>query len=73
MEYHKTRDILHVKQLLGHKSIENTLLYTHLVNFDDDEFTRRIAKNVKEAKELVEAGFDYITDIEDAKLFRKRK
>jgi len=73
MEYHKTRDILHVKQLLGHKSIENTLLYTHLINFEDDEFTCRVAKTVNESKELIEAGFDYVTDVEDAKLFRKRK
>ena len=30
MEYHKTKDILHVMQLLGHKNIRNTLVYTHL-------------------------------------------
>lgn len=30
-EYAKTKDILHVMQLLGHKSIQNTLVYTHLV------------------------------------------
>ena len=34
MEYHRTKDILHVMQLLGHKSIKNTLVYTHLVNFE---------------------------------------
>lgn len=28
MEYHKTKDILHVKQVLGHKNIKNTLVYT---------------------------------------------
>lgn len=27
MEYHKTKDILHVKEMLGHKDIENTMLY----------------------------------------------
>lgn len=73
MEYHKTRDILHVKQLLGHKSIENTLIYTHLINFENDEFICRVARTVGEARELVEAGFGYVTDVEDAKLFRKRK
>jgi site-specific recombinase XerD len=29
MEYHRAKDILHVMQLLGHKSIKNTLIYTH--------------------------------------------
>ena len=31
VEYHKTKDILHVMQILGHKNIRNTLVYTHLV------------------------------------------
>lgn len=37
IEYHKTRDILHVKEVLGHKNIQNTLVYTHLVNFESDD------------------------------------
>jgi integrase len=31
MEYHKTRDILHVMNLLGHRNIESTLVYTQLI------------------------------------------
>jgi integrase len=72
-EYHKTRDILHVMQMLGHKNIQNTLVYTHLVNFEGDEFVCKIARTVQEGKELVENGFDYVTEIEGLKLFRKRK
>jgi site-specific recombinase XerC len=30
MEYHKTRDIIHVMQILGHKNIKNTLVYVQL-------------------------------------------
>ncbi len=30
LEYHRTKDILHVMQMLGHKNIKNTLIYTHL-------------------------------------------
>ena len=44
MEYHKTKDILHVMEVLGHKRIQNTLKYTHLVNFKDDEYVCRVAK-----------------------------
>ena len=48
MEYHKTKDILYVKQLLGHKSIKNTLIYTHLVDFDsDDGYTVRVAASLE--------------------------
>jgi hypothetical protein len=38
-----------------------------------DEFICKIAKTVDDAKVLVENGFDYVTDIESMKLFRKRK
>jgi len=31
MTYHKTRDILFVKQQMGHKKIETTLVYTQLL------------------------------------------
>jgi integrase len=73
MEYHKTKDILHVKQLLGHKSINNTLLYTQLVTFKEDEFTARVAHSEKESCQLIESGFDFVCDFGDNKLFRKRK
>jgi len=73
MEYHKTKDILHVMKLLGHKNIKNTLVYTQLIEFKDDEYVCKVAKNVEEAKPLVEAGFEYVCDFDDAKLFRKRK
>jgi len=73
MEYHHTKDILHVKQLLGHRSINSTMIYTHLINFEGDEFTCRTAENLEEAKGLIEAGFDYVTDMNSYKLFRKRK
>jgi integrase len=73
MEYHKTKDILHVKEILGHKSINNTLLYTQLVAFKDDEFTARVAHTEQEACQLVETGFEYVCDFDGNKLFRKRK
>ena len=73
-EYHKTKDILYVMRLLGHKSINNTLIYTHLIDFEhSDEHTSATAKTVEESQKLIEAGFDYVTEIEGIKLFRKRK
>jgi integrase len=73
MEYAKTKDILYIKQLLGHKSIENTLRYTQLVNFETDEYISKVAKTVKEAMQLVEAGFEYVCEFNGVKIFRKRK
>jgi len=39
----------------------------------NDEFTVKVAKTLKEACELVEAGFEYVTEIDGARIFRKRK
>jgi hypothetical protein len=61
-----------VKQQLGHRSLTSTIRYTHLVNFESDEFVCKVARTVEEAKALVENGFDYVTDVESFKLFRKR-
>ena len=73
MLYHRTKDILHVKQQLGHKRLENTLVYTHLVNFGNEDFTCKAAKTVQEATALIEAGFEYVTEVDGVKLFRKPK
>jgi hypothetical protein len=60
-------------QLLGHKSIKNTLVYTHLVNFEGDEYICKVARSVDEAKQLVESGFDYVSEFDGIQLYRKRK
>jgi integrase len=75
MEYARTRDILYVMQLLGHKNIKNALIYTQLVKLErDDAFYSATAKTTEEAKNLVESGFEYIcTTPENLMLFRKRK
>jgi integrase len=73
MEYHKTKDILHVMKLLGHKNIKNTLIYTQLVTFESDEYHCKTASSVQEATELIETGYEYVCDLDNVKLFRKRK
>ena len=44
-----------------------------LFEIRNDEFTVRVAKTLDEACALVEVGFDYVTDMEDGKIFRNRK
>lgn len=52
MEYHRTKDILHVMRMLGHKSIKNTLIYTHLIDFEGEEYFCKVVQTVDEAKDL---------------------
>jgi len=73
MEYHRTKDLLYVMKILGHRNIQSTLRYTRYVNFENDEYHSATAKTVEKAKQLIEGGFEYVCDMEDIKLFRKRK
>jgi hypothetical protein len=60
---------------LGHRNIKNTLLYTQLVqpHPTDEEYISKVAGTINDARQLVENGFEYVCDVEDVKLFRKRK
>jgi integrase len=79
MEYHRTKDIFHVKEFLRHKKLENIALYVQidesLFKDSDEGFTCRIAHNTGEAISLIEVGFEYVTGeySDGGKLFRKRK
>jgi integrase len=75
MEYHKTKDILHVKQILGHRSLNSTLLYTQLISFKENEYYVKVAHNTDEACELIKSGFQYVTGeyTDGGKIFRKPK
>jgi integrase len=76
MLYHQTKDMYYVMQRLGHKNIKNTLLYVQLEEAlfqGETDYISKVAKTEKEICQLVEAGFDFVTDFQDAKIFRKRK
>jgi len=38
-----------------------------------EEFICKVAKDVTEVKSLIEDGFEYVTDMDGFKIFRKRK
>jgi len=72
--YAKTKDILYVKQQMGHRKIETTLIYTQLLKInEEEEYTCRISTNTKQDAELIESGFEYVTERDGNKIFRKRK
>jgi integrase len=73
MFYHQTKDILATMQLLGHRNIRNTLVYTHLVNWESDEFISRVATDQKEIASLIESGYEFVLQKDGLAYFRKRK
>ena len=77
MEYHRTHDPWHVKQLLGHRSLKSTEIYINveqaIFNDSNSEFHVAVTSTLKETAMLLEQGFEYIMDYGDKKLLRKRK
>lgn len=76
MEYHRTKDILHVMRLLWHKRIKNTLQYIQLEEalFQGTvDYICKVAKTEAEICKLVEDGFDHVCDFQGGSVFRKRK
>lgn len=60
-------------RLLGHKNLNNTQRYIQLLPDLSDDFVCDIAHNLQEAMKLVENGYEYVTEMDGAKIFRKRK
>jgi len=75
MLYHKTRNILYVQQQLGHRCIENTMIYTQLITFESDEYNTALAKTLDDEEKLIKAGFEFVrfSDKEEVAIYRKRK
>jgi hypothetical protein len=62
-----------VQQRLGHKNINNTVIYTHLISFEGDDYHSATAETIEEVCKLVDAGFEYVCERNDVQVFRKRK
>lgn len=56
MTYHKNKDIIYTRKKMGHISIKNALIYTHVINFKEaDAVTRLRQKNTASSFGLAEA------------------
>jgi hypothetical protein len=75
MLFHNTKNILYVRQQLGHKCIENTMVYTQLLNFESDEWHTAHAKTLEEEDKLIQCGFEFVRydEREQLAIYRKRK
>jgi hypothetical protein len=69
------------RHVLGNSSTrpqkhQNTLLYVQLEEAlfqGEQDYISKIARTEKEICSLVEAGFEYVTEFDGTKIFRKRK
>jgi integrase len=78
MEYHKTKDLIHVQEMLGNKNIEITRSYIVIektlfkTNIEDGFYTK-VASTQEEILQLLDSGFDYVLQKDGLAYFRKRK
>jgi integrase len=76
-EYHKTKDIIHVKTVLGHKSITSTMVYINLESAlylqTAEDFICKVAHDEAEETALIEAGFTFVNNREGLAFYKKRK
>ncbi|MCW4038613.1 MAG: site-specific integrase [Candidatus Bathyarchaeota archaeon] len=72
--YNRLKDVIAVQRHLRHKRIETTMHYIRAIDLgEEEEFIVKTASNLKEATELIENGFEYVTEMDNVKIFRKRK
>jgi len=74
--FNETKSLPFVKEKLGHRNINSTMVYTHVVEFDEESqnYHHAIARDEKEAGQLIDNGWTYIcTTPQNIMTFRKRK
>jgi integrase len=72
--YNRLKDPIAVMRHLRHKKLETTMHYLSAIDLNEEEdFVVRTANTLQQAVELVENGFQYVTDMDNIKIFRKRK
>jgi hypothetical protein len=67
-----------VKKILGHKSLLTTQRYIELYteiygDLKPEQYVCETASTVKEAKQLIEAGYEFVSDMDGVQLYRKVK
>ena len=75
MEYARTLDLVRTQRKLGHRNIQSTLRYTHLIDFTKGEYEVQRPKASKDEDELIEQGYQFVRydEIEKRPIYRRRK
>ena len=66
-------NVLKVKKMLRHKSVQSSMKYIHEVNFKDDDYEVATASNDEEIKQLGKAGWVKYDEKNGVSYYRKPK
>jgi GMP synthase PP-ATPase subunit len=69
---------MHVKYVLGHKAISNTLIYINIEEalwmHSEDEWISKVSYDITEETKLINAGFELVRAVnETTTIYKKRK
>jgi hypothetical protein len=68
------KDTIGTMRHLRHKKLETTMHYLRAIVLDQEpEYTSRTAKTIEEDQQLINAGYQHVTERDGIKLYRKRK
>ena len=68
----RTQNAEKVRIIMGHKRLNTTQRYLHLLDLDNDKWECEFATNKEEAKKLIEANFTYVTTTPDGTMLFKQ-
>ena len=73
LAYYTNGNVLTIKKMLRHKSVQNTMKYIHALEFRDEDFEIATATTEEEVKQLGEAGFIKYDEMKGIHFYRKPK
>lgn len=76
MLYDKTKNLGFTAEQMGHRNWANTQIYVKILailNLNEEEFHCAVARTPEEICKLIETGFQYVTEMDGLKFFKKRK
>jgi integrase len=73
LAHYTNGNVLTIKKMLRHKSVQNTMKYIHTLEFRDEDFEIATATTEEEVKQLGEAGFTKYDEMKGIHFYRKPK
>ena len=73
LAHYTNGNVLTIKKMLRHKSIQNTMKYIHTIDFKDEDFEETTATAPEEIRQLGKAGWTKYDEMNGIHFYRKPK
>jgi hypothetical protein len=73
LAHYTNGNILTIKKMLRHKSVQNTMKYIHTIEFKDEDLDETTASTAEEIRELGKVGWTKYDEMAGLHFYRKPK